>query len=71
MVKQTPKNIGRKDIAAGSRSIHTSVSADRQFQRNSLQDDVILKLSGAYENQRAQQVHEWERVQARRFQAAA
>lgn len=71
MVKQTPTNMARKDAASNPRSIHTSVSADRQSQRNSLQDDVILKLSGAYENQRAQQVHEWERVQARRFQAAA
>lgn len=68
MVKQTPTNIARKDIAPNSRSIHTSRSADR---RNSNQDEVILNLANAYENQRAQQVHEWERVQAMRLQRAA
>jgi hypothetical protein len=70
MVNPTPTNTARKDIASGSRSIHTSVSSDRQFHRSSIQDDVIMNLSSAYENQRAQQVHEWERVQAKRLQRA-
>lgn len=71
MVKQTPTNRSRKDTTPNSRSIHSSLSADRQFQRNNAQDEVILNLANAYENQRAQQVHEWERVQAMRLQRAA
>ena len=70
MVKQTPTNIARKSTAPNSRSIHTSVS-DRQSQKNFIHDDLIVNLADAYENQRAQQVHEWERVQARRLQRAA
>ena len=34
-------------------------------------DDIILSLSNAYENKRARQVTEWERVQATRWHQRA
>ena len=42
----------------------------QQFKRFSV-DDIILSLSNAYENKRARQVTEWERVQTTRWQRAA
>ena len=42
----------------------------QQFKRSSA-DDIILSLSNAYENKRARQVTEWERVQTTRWQRAA
>lgn len=43
----------------------------RETQRTSKTDDVIQSLSGAYENERARQVGEWERVQASSVRHAA
>jgi hypothetical protein len=38
---------------------------------NPLHDDLILSLSDAYENKRARQVFEWERVRRQNVQRAA
>lgn len=48
----------------------TSASQSPQF-KNHTPDDIILSLANAYENKRARQVSEWERVQALRWQRAA
>ena len=38
---------------------------------NLMSDDLIVSLSDAYENKRARQVFEWERVRRQNFQRAA
>ncbi len=38
---------------------------------NSMNDDVIVSLSDAYENKRARQVFEWEKVRRQNVQRAA
>ena len=38
---------------------------------NSANDDLIVSLSDAYENKRARQVFEWERVRRQNIQRAA
>jgi hypothetical protein len=38
---------------------------------NQLNDDLIVSLSDAYENKRARQVFEWERVRRQNVQRAA
>jgi hypothetical protein len=53
-----------------SAATRTSISQSQQF-KNYSADDVILSLANAYENKRARQVSEWERVQALRWQRAA
>lgn len=40
-------------------------------QRSLSEDDIIMSLSNAYENKRAQQVSEWVRAQATQWQRAA
>ena len=37
-------------------------SRNSQFKDNPINDDLILTLSDAYENQRARQVTEWEKL---------
>lgn len=53
-----------------SAAARTSTSQSQQY-RNYSVDDIILSLANAYENKRARQVSEWERVQAHRWQRAA
>ena len=53
-----------------SAAARTSTSQSQQY-RNYSVDDIILSLANAYENKRARQVSEWERVQAYRWQRAA
>lgn len=53
-----------------SAAARTSISQSQQF-KNYSADDIILSLANAYENKRARQVSEWERVQALRWQRAA
>jgi len=48
----------------------SSNSRSQQFLRNSA-DEVILSLANAYENKRARQISEWERVQASRWHRSA
>ena len=56
--------------ALNSAAARSSNPQSQQFLRNSA-DDVILSLANAYENERARQVSEWERVQASRWQRSA
>ena len=51
-------------------AVRPSKQRSQQFNNYSA-DDVILSLSNAYENKRARQVSEWERVQVARLQRAA
>ena len=48
----------------------SSNSQSQKFLRNSA-DDLILSLANAYENKRARQISEWERVQASRWHRSA
>jgi hypothetical protein len=48
---------------------HLSHQQSQQFLRHTA-DDIILSLANAYENKRARQVSEWERVQVTRWQRA-
>lgn len=50
-----------------SAAARTSSTQTPQFLRNSA-DEIILSLANAYENERARQVSEWERVQKSRWQ---
>lgn len=60
-----PHDIDRLPTANSGRS------PIRDTQRSNKTDDVIQSLSGAYENERARQVGEWERVQASSVRHAA
>ncbi len=42
-----------------------------KFKENLASDDLIVSLSDAYENKRARQVFEWERVRRQNVQHAA
>ena len=53
-----------------SAAARTSTSQSQQY-RNYSVDDIILSLANAYENKRARQVSEWQRVQAHRWKRAA
>lgn len=67
MVKHTSATTARTTDKPTTRSEQASIS--KTSSRHD--DDVILSLSNAYENKRARQVTEWERVQANRLQRAA
>lgn len=67
MVKHTSATTARTTDKPAPRSEQASVS--KTSPRHD--DDIILSLSNAYENKRARQVMEWERVQASRWQRAA
>ena len=65
MVNRSDKNIARKF----NLSDETVTSAPHSFSsrlpkltKNSVTDDLIVSLAGAYENKRARQVNEWERM---------
>ena len=71
MVKHTSTNTARNfDKPINSRSDHASASHSQHIFRHSA-DDIIMLLANAYENKRARQVTEWERVQTTRWQRAA
>lgn len=70
MVKHTSATTARDIDKPATRSDHVSASQSLQSNRFSA-DEVILSLANAYENKRARQVIEWERVQANRLQRAA
>ena len=53
-----------------STTARSSNQPSQQFLRNSA-DDLILSLANAYENKRARQISEWERVQASRWHRSA
>jgi hypothetical protein len=64
---KSPHDIEKPLTAAAAR---TSAPQSQQFIKNPA-DDIILSLANAYENKRARQVSEWERVQSTRWQRAA
>ena len=71
MVKQTSTTTARDhESSINSRSDHAPASQGHQISRHS-NDDIIMSLANAYENKRARQVTEWERVQTTRWQRAA
>ena len=51
-----------------SQLLSTRISKQRE---NSANDDLIVSLSDAYENKRARQVFEWEKVRRQNVQRAA
>ncbi|MGI8639848.1 MAG: hypothetical protein ACR2MG_07825 [Pyrinomonadaceae bacterium] len=51
-----------------SRLLSTRISKQRE---NSTNDDLIVSLSDAYENKRARQVFEWEKVRRQNAQRSA
>jgi hypothetical protein len=67
MVKHTSATTARDIDKPTPRTDQASVS--RTSSRHD--DDIILSLSNAYENKRARQVTEWERVQATRWHQRA
>ncbi len=50
---------------------HVSKSKENPTRENQVSDDLIVSLSDAYENKRARQVMEWERVRRQNVQRAA
>lgn len=51
-----------------SRLLSTRISKSKDLQTN---DDLIVSLSDAYENKRARQVVEWEKIRRQNVQRAA
>ncbi len=79
MVKQTKQNIAgeinklneNETLAVVkyiSQLLSTRISKQTE---NSINDDVIASLADAYENKRARQVFEWEKVRRQNVQRAA
>jgi hypothetical protein len=79
MVKQTTENIAREinklnenETLAVVNYISELLSTRLpQSKETNLKDDLIVSLSDAYENKRARQVFEWERVRRQNPQRAA
>ncbi len=79
MVKQTKQNItGEIDKLNETETLavvnYISQILSRRISKqseNSTNDDVIISLSDAYENKRARQVFEWEKVRRQNVQRAA
>ena len=67
MVKHTSATTARTTDKPTSRTDQASIN--KTLSRHD--DDIILSLSNAYENKRARQVTEWERVQATRWHQRA
>ncbi len=70
MVKHTSATTARDIDNTSTRTDQASVSKTTHQIRPQA-DDVILSLANAYENKRARQVTEWERVQTTRWNRAA
>ena len=79
MVKRTNKNIAgeidklnENEALAVNEYISQLLSKRNSRQRdNFLHDDLILSLADAYENKRARQVAEWDKLGRQNFQRAA
>ncbi len=79
MVKQTKQNIaGEIDKLNETETLavvnYISQLLSKRLSKNteiSINDDVIISLSDAYENKRARQVFEWEKVRRQNVQRAA
>ncbi len=79
MVKQTKQNIAGEInklnenetlavVSYVSQLLSTRISKQTE---NSINDDVIVSLADAYENKRARQVFEWEKVRRQNAHRAA
>lgn len=68
MVNRTDKNIARKNSTALNKASTSSKNSRNDKTPN---DDLIMSLSDAYENKRAQQVSEWQSLQPRVMRRAA
>jgi hypothetical protein len=79
MVNKNNKNIAREinklnenETLEGKDYISESLSSRHPKSKENLtNDDLIVSLSDAYENKRARQVFEWERVRRQNVQRAA
>lgn len=74
MVNRTNRNIARhidrlNDKDTSVHAYQPNASAKHQLRDNLFNDDVIAALSNAYENRRARQVVEWERLYMRNVAA--
>ncbi len=67
MVNRDDTNTLRKNTNSNQRLLNPEPVPQRNSQKNEnlINDDVIISLVNAYENERARQVSEWE--QMRRF----
>ena len=78
MVNRNDTNIARKpdtNLESGTSSLHSFNSENSHTRKlivrnSSVSDDLIRSLSNAYENKRARQVSEWERLFNRRWHRA-
>ncbi len=68
-VTRSKENLNNKDNAFQNYPPSRTTSRKSQSRENPLNDDLIVSLSNAYENRRAQQVTEWESRQNVRYAA--
>ena len=79
MVKQTEQNVAseidklnEKETLAVANYISTLLTNRiSKSKENQMNDDLIVSLSDAYENKRARQVFEWEKVRRQNVQRTA
>lgn len=71
MVKQQDTSISRGVDKTTASFPEFASSRKSTHSKNFTSDELILSLANAYENKRAQQVSEWERVQVLRLKRAA
>jgi len=62
-------SLNEKDPAAASAYRPETRRPRKSRSKDNLNDDLILSLSDAYENKRARQVTEWERMRRQNVQA--
>ncbi len=70
MVKPTSKYITDEKIKSNENRILNILDYTSQTPSNlnKFNDDLIISLADAYENKRARQVFEWERIRRKHFQ---
>ncbi|PYS87847.1 MAG: hypothetical protein DMF62_11155 [Acidobacteria bacterium] len=66
------RNYNAQESERNPRTSHDRHSARRSTQNNSTtSDEIIVSLANTYENKRARQVNEWERVQVNNVRRAS
>lgn len=68
MVNRTDKTAARDKRTSSTRKASASPDSPKEKPKN---DDLIMSLSDAYENKRAQQVGEWQSLQPMVMRRAA
>ena len=73
MVKRTNKTVANETTKLNEKETSQKPISTLLSKRNSKQsnDDLIVSLSDAYENKRARQVFEWEKLRRQSLQRAA